>query len=239
MRVDHPATVGLSPAALGDWLKPRPGDAAVLKLRAELIATTPEAVLARLPAAEPGVAELAAVLSARDGFLVAGDALAALGRRYAEDLCLLVPDGTQHVLAAAVLCFPNRWRLADKIGRPLLAVHGPVPDYAERLSQQVDFFLSRLRPGRCFVRANWGLVSTPALHLPDPVAAVNPLRDEHVYVRREEQSFVKLPASGAVVFAIRTSVTPWAEVPADDRAAILAQTQSLSPAWLKYKSIQA
>jgi hypothetical protein len=238
MAVTHPATVGIKAAELGEWLKPRPGDEAVLKLRAALIATKPEAVLARSAAAEAGVLELAAYLSARDGFKISGDMLPELGRRYAEDICILTPDGAQHILSAAVLCFPNRWRLADKAGKPILAVHGPVPEYAEKLSSQVDFFLGRLRPGRCFTRDNWGLVSTPVLHLPDPVAPVNPLKDEHFYVRREEQSFVKLPNSGVVVFTIRTSVTPWAEVSPADRAGVLEQAKTLSTEWLAYKSMK-
>jgi len=238
MGVSHPATVGIRAAALEDWLKPKPGDEAVLKLRDELIAAKPEAVLARSAQSEPGVAELATYLSARDGFQFSGDALADLGRRYAEDICILTPDGAQHILSAAVLCFPNRWRLADKAGKPIIAVHAPVPEYADKLSAQVDFFLSRLRPGRCFVRDNWGLVSVPTLHLPDPVAPVNPLREENFYVRREDQSFVKLPNSGVVVFTIRTTVTPWADVPPTDRAGILEQTKTLSTEWLAYKSMK-
>lgn len=239
MAVTHPATVGIKAGALGDWLKPRPGDEAVLKLRAELIATKPEAVLARSSAADAGVAELAEYLSLRDGFEISGDALIALGLRYAEDICILTPDSAQHILSAGVLCFPNRWRLADKAGKPIIAVHAPVPEYSDKLSNQVDFFLSRLRPGRCFVRDNWGLVSTPVLHLPDPVAPVNPATDTDFYVRREDQSFVKLPNSGAVVFTIRTTVTPWAEVPTTDRTGILEQAKHLSAEWLAYKSMKA
>src|ERR1700761_9602254 len=55
------------------------------------------------------------------------DPLEVAGRLVREDFCLIQdsPDGP--VLAAAVLCFPSRWRLADKIGRPLAAVHEVVP----------------------------------------------------------------------------------------------------------------
>ena len=38
------------------------------------------------------------------------------------------------VFTAGVLCFPSRWRLMEKIGKPLSAVHGPVPLYADRLA---------------------------------------------------------------------------------------------------------
>ena len=56
-------------------------------------------------------------------------------------------------------------------------------------------------------------------------------------MRTEDQSFVKLPESGAVIFTIRTTVTPWSDVPAADRTTILVQTQSLNAEWLEYKSI--
>jgi dimethylamine monooxygenase subunit A len=238
--IEHPATIGIKAADLDDWLRQRPGDQPTLALRADLIDQQRNDVLALLPAAEPGLGELAAYLAARDNLTLPaapGDSLAKLGRTFAEDICILTPDGTQYLLSGAILCFPNRWRLADKTGKPILAVHAPVPDYAEKLSSQVDFFLGRLRPMRCFTRANWGLVSSPTLHLPDPVAPVNPASDCNFFMRREDQSFVKLPESGAVIFTIRTTITPWAEVSTEDRAAILEQTKTLSPAWLSYKSM--
>jgi hypothetical protein len=58
-----------------------------------------------------------------------------------------VRPGARPVLAAAVVCSPNRWRLADKIGRDLTAVHGPVPGYAGALGPPVDRLLGPpLRP---------------------------------------------------------------------------------------------
>jgi hypothetical protein len=238
---DHPATIGLKAAELDAWLARRPGDAGRRARRARLIAERRDDVIACQPIAVAGVRELAEYLAARNGLSMASDPidmLCNLGRAYAEDICVLVPDGERHILAAAVLCFPNRWNLADKIGKPLLAVHDPVPDYAETLSDQVDFFLSRLRPLRCFTRANWGLASSDELHLPGPIAPVDPATAQDFFVRREDQAFVKLPESQAVIFTIRTTVTPWARVPEADRAAILNQTARLSPAWRAYKSIR-
>ena len=47
------------------------------------------------------------------------DPLEAAGRLVQEDLCVITPGPEGPVLAAAVLCFPTRWRLAEKLGRPL------------------------------------------------------------------------------------------------------------------------
>jgi dimethylamine monooxygenase subunit A len=238
--IDHPATIGIKSAKLDTWLQRRPEDGPTLALRADLIARQPNDVLALMPVAEPALRELAAYLAARDNFtlpIAPPDMLAYLGQTYVQDICILTPENAHYILSGAVLCFPNRWRLADKAGKPILAVHAPVPDYAAHLSSQVDFFLNRLRPMRCFERSNWGLASTPTLHLPHAVAPVNLARDAIFFVRCEDQSFVKLPDSQAVVFTIRTTVTPWADVAPEDRAAIIAQCADLSPEWRAYKSI--
>ncbi len=62
-----------------------------------------------------------------------------------DDLCLVRPDG---VLAAACLCAPSHWVLADKLGRPIADVHRAVPYYRTELARRVDTFLSRLRDGQ-------------------------------------------------------------------------------------------
>ena len=49
------------------------------------------------------------------------DPLELAGLLVQEDLCIVQNDDNAPVLTAAVLCFPSRWRLAEKIGRPLAA----------------------------------------------------------------------------------------------------------------------
>ena len=61
-----------------------------------------------------------------------------------EDLCLISADGGAPVLRAAVLCAPSRWRLHEKIGRPLADIHDRVPLYADRLAAPVDRFMRAL-----------------------------------------------------------------------------------------------
>lgn len=241
-----PLRIGLGPLELEDWLSPRPGDETLLAQRRGLAADRPEDVLASLPEGEAPVEELAAILRGRGLTVPVGGALpmlAAMAGAVAEDLLLLAPaldetSGETTRLVAGVLCFPNRWRLADKIGKSLAAIHGPVPEYETALAVPVDRFLSRLRPGRAFTRGNWGLASKADLHLPFPVAPVDPARDTGFFLRREEQGFVKLPATETVVFSIRTTVTPWAEVPAAQRDAIRAVSGLLSPEWRDYKSLK-
>jgi hypothetical protein len=234
--------MGLEQRALADWLKPRPGDDAVRAERADLIRTKSVDVIAVLPESRDAILELVGVLEGQDvsGLPRTGDSetMAAIGRAIAEDICILTPGVDGYRLTAAVLCFPNRWRLADKIGRGLLAIHGPVPDYPQSLAGAVERFLAALNPMQPFSRENWGFASQPTRHLPEPIAPVDLAQDEAFFFRGEEQGFLKLPDTRAVIFSIRTTIAPWRDVPENKRAGLTAAVATLSPAWLVYKSIK-
>jgi hypothetical protein len=153
------------------------------------------------------------------------------GRLVQEDLCLMRPDAEGPVLIAAILCFPSRWVLGQKIGRRLADVHGPVPLFADRLARPVDRFINQLRPGKLVQRLNWGLLDDPALFQP-----VRRFRDDadpaftpdnvaaRISLRVERQTLSLLPDSGAVLFGIHVHVYPLARIAArPDVAARLAE----------------
>jgi dimethylamine monooxygenase subunit A len=139
--------------------------------------------------------------------------LDAAGRRVQEDLCLLVLRGGAPHLDAASLCFPSYWRLADKLGKPLADVHGPVPGYGEQLAGKVDAFLSRLAPGRSVWRRNWSIHDDPAYFLPAPgPARVDLVVPDDLYLRSERQVLRRLDTPDTVLFTIRTQQIPLAEL---------------------------
>jgi dimethylamine monooxygenase subunit A len=133
------------------------------------------------------------------------------GRLVQEDFCLLVPDGGCYVLAGASLAAPARWRLADKLGKPLVAVHAPVPGYDSTLGIPVDRLFATMKPDRIVWRLNWSIVDDPARFQPVHVPAGPPVTAENagavLWLRVERQTLRKLPGTGAVVFTIRTYVT--------------------------------
>jgi hypothetical protein len=146
---------------------------------------------------------------------VAGD-LGAAARACWEDLCILQPDanGRYHLTAGAV-AFPTDWRLADKMGLPLTAIHAPIHGYAEQLAAGVDHFFRTLAPGPIFGRANWFVVADDAWrYLPDDdpatrFAHVNAAdAGETLFVRCERQTLRRLPESGAMLFTIGVHVAP-------------------------------
>jgi hypothetical protein len=137
------------------------------------------------------------------------------GNLLQEDLCLVEasPDGPR--LTAAVLCFPSRWRLHEKLGRPLAAVHGNVPFYGERLARPVDRFMGHVRPDHIAARVNWSVPEDPALFQPTgkwrtahDATITEQNAGERLFLRVERQTLRRLPVSGAVLFGIRVHVYP-------------------------------
>jgi dimethylamine monooxygenase subunit A len=162
------------------------------------------------------------------------DALARARRRVADDLCILTPSDDGWVLAAGAVCFPSYWVLREKVGRPLDAVHDPVPGYAGALATRVDTFLGRLRPGQIVWRRNWSVHDDPALHAPRH-GPPQPGR----WLRSERQTLRRLPASDAVVFTIRTQQVALADLPRDVRPRLAAALRGWSPAVHRYKGTAA
>jgi dimethylamine monooxygenase subunit A len=138
--------------------------------------------------------------------------LDAAARLVQEDLCLMVlRDGAPH-LDAASLCFPSYWRLADKLGRPMTDVHGPVAHYGDELAAKVDTFLQRLRPDRPVWRRNWSIHDDPTYFLPDPTPPYAGTAPEGLYLRSERQTLRRLESAAVVLFTIRTQQAPLALV---------------------------
>ncbi|HVF33180.1 MAG TPA: DUF3445 domain-containing protein [Acidimicrobiales bacterium] len=207
-----------------------------LEEKRRLLASAHDTVVVRragFAAAEQEVARLVAGAD-RDGALE--DAALAV----AEDLCVLAPDGSgRWRLVAGVVCFPSRWRPADKLGRSVAEIHDPVPAYAEELAVRVDRFLDALRPGRGAWRRNWFVHDDPALHQPEAAPGrPGPTKvPEGLWLRSERQSLHALPESGAVLFTIRTEQVPLiavAERP-DVAAAMAAALRSWSPDLVAYR----
>jgi hypothetical protein len=174
------------------------------------------------------------------------DPLELAGRLVQEDLCLIQNSDAGPVFTAAVLCFPSRWRLMDKIGKPLSAVHGPVPLYAERLARPVDRFMRHLKPGHIASRLNWSLLDDPALFQPGGkwrtdgdtgITAQN--AGSRVFLRVERQTLRRLPVTEAVLFGIRVHVYPLEQViDGAEQAAALASAVRALPAEIQhYKSL--
>ena len=135
--------------------------------------------------------------------------LAVLGQIVQEDLCLLQKRGQEHVLTAAVLCFPASWTLAEKAGKPLSVIHGPVAEYDEPLARRVQRLFDGVQVGKPLWRNNMLRYSDPDLH--QPLSETDPARQQPqdpsgAFIRAERQSILRLPKTNAVVFSIHSYV---------------------------------
>lgn len=236
---------GVQPLAPADWVLVDDAYAGQMAQRDGLIATVPEQVHALLPEARAAATELLeavlAELSGRPGFVRAGGTLRrpdgvvvsldpaapllTLGRLVQADWCLLQPRGGVHVLTGAVLCFPSGWRLSDKIGRALPAIHAPVPAYDAQIAARVQRLFDGVRPGAPLWRANLLAHADPTLHQPLPEGASRPpVPAPAPFLRSERQAIARLPVSGAAVFSIHTAVVARANLTAEQRSTFDALT---------------
>jgi hypothetical protein len=174
------------------------------------------------------------------------DPLELAGLLVQEDLCLIQNRHDGPVFTAASLCFPSRWRLLDKIGKPLTAVHGPVPLYADRLARPVDRFMRHMRSGHIVSRLNWSLLDDPALFQPGGKWRIETSADitpenagNRVFLRVERQTLRRLPVTEAVLFGIRVHVYSLAQViDRRERASALAEAIHALPDEIqRYKSL--
>jgi hypothetical protein len=196
--------IGLSALNEDEWLQPDPD----LSARRTAFDSHPESVALMPDAAAPGE-ELAAMLGTTGG-------LEGAARAAWEDMCLLTrrPDEETYRLVGAAVAFPTDWRPADKLGRPLTALHAPIHGYQEQLSSGVDKFMAKLKPGAIYGRCNWFVAPTGALRWvaePAERAFAHVTADnagETLFVRSERQTLRKLPETGAIVFTIGVYVAP-------------------------------
>ena len=222
---------GVRPLAPDGWITVDEAYGAQLAYRAGLLKTRRDRVLQLDPGVMPGAPELldeVLALFARRaalGFAVRGtvvrcpdgrevaldraDPLGTLGLLVQEDICLLQPRDGQHVLTAAVLCFPANWTLSEKFLRPLDAIHAPVAEYDDGMARRVQRLFDGVRAGAPLWRYNALVYADPDLH--QPRSESDPPRErvtagQKSYLRSERQAILRLPRTGAAVFAIHTYV---------------------------------
>ncbi|MBX3566862.1 MAG: DUF3445 domain-containing protein [Rhizobiaceae bacterium] len=274
--------IGLRPLAAAGWIEIDDTYDAQLREKRRLYAAHEHLVFVAESGTEDAQAEVLALLRAHlaehfperfrqtcKGIAVAGhpaltvEAMNALPPLKAasllvqEDLILMRrgPDGWR--LAAGSLCFPSSWVLTEKFGRPLNAIHEPVPGFGpgSRPAELIERMFDRLQD-QAVERYNWSIQADDALYHPlSNVARIDratsrPTRfpdgdvAAHAFMRVERQTLRKLPVCGDILFTIRIHLDPLrvlAHHPdrAHIAASFAAQLGELDAAQLDYKGITA
>lgn len=259
--------MGIKALDPADWLQFGDDGSQQLRTRRQLLDERPDDVLAALPGSEAAQEELLELLLnhldhiATDRYRISDDeviergtgwscrraaisALGLAGRLVQEDLCLLQRRQGRYVLIAAVLCFPAHWSLEEKLGKPLIDIHAPVPGFAEQLGSPVERLFDKLDVRRPVERLNWSLVDTDTLYLPPAHrrhrVAIDPERiGDRLRLRVERQTLRRLARSKAVIFGIRTYVTPLADVIDGPEAAdaLLRRLDEMPRSMQSYKNL--
>ena len=254
--------LGLRPLDLADWIQLGPDADAQLAAKRDVMARFPATASVALDGVEDEAGEVldalvahlvrrfperygedAPALAARAREAVpSGRPLDAAGLLVPEDLVLLVEREAGLVFGAGSVCFPNRWDLRSKLGLPLAAVHAPVARLNDELGDPVERFLERLTPERSFWRLGWGVLDTPELYQPlDGTAGPRPARPgpHDVHLRVERETLRRFPRTRAVLFTIRTYLTPLADLAArpDDARRLAAALEALPADVAAYKQL--
>lgn len=207
----------------GPWLAYDAAYGAQMVERRRLIIEREAEVYAQLPDGLPAAGSFLeeALGALPDGFSRAGDIVAcpdghrvaldwahplrSVGEMLQQDVCILEKRGDEHVLTGAILCFPASWTLAQKIGKPLLAIHAPVTEYDDKIAPRVQRLFDGVKAGRPMWRANLLPYEDPALF--QPRLEDDPRRTggtDAPYLRSERQTVLRLPTEGTVAFVIHT-----------------------------------
>jgi dimethylamine monooxygenase subunit A len=213
--------------SVGEFFRPTEAQDVLIAQRRHWLATAPDTYAALLPDGIPLLDETVS-LAQSEQTLPRGDFMPlvnsvdarqrclALGAAWEPDFLLLKRDHDERIrLLAGCVCFPSSWSLTEKIGHPIESIHDVVPGLNPAIGNAIQTFLSRLRPGPAWLRANWGLSRSPELNQhPDrrlPRLDAGASLDE-IWLRIEYQALIALPLTQGILFGIRIAVHPLAQL---------------------------
>jgi hypothetical protein len=187
----------------------------LLREKREILAQQQQRHLVFDQEATPLMGKLKASLKEWGLDLSAETELQAIARQIEPDL-ILMDQPSQRLIAGAV-CFPSSWNPANWLNSTIHDIHKVVPKLNPQIGVMIARFLTELKPGKAFQRANWSFTRSaelnyhPALNRPtlDPSVCL-----EEVHLRIEHQLFTAI--EGAILMGIRIQPIPLLSL-AEDR----------------------
>ncbi|KAI0540313.1 alpha-1,2-mannosyltransferase [Xylaria digitata] len=134
-----------------------------------------------------------------------------------EDFAITLRDpGTgYYVFRAGIICSSLGWNLGTKIGLKLHEIHGPVPDYKQKMQFSMDRFFSKMTTNKPIQRGSWGPEVGQPLYMPpgDPHESYRHTQDQNItrsqlHLRVDWQTLRQMPLSGSIVFNFKALFTP-------------------------------
>lgn len=159
------------------------------------------------------------------------DLLKLLAGNIEEDFLILLKDdpndhSQEYILRASLTGSPAGFDPSHNFDKPVSFIHGPVPQYQDRLESPMARFFNRLEPKDLWQRANWSVQTNNVLfklegHHARDGEEVEELTEDDIdfetacFLRCERQLFTRLPKSRAIVMLVRTYLTPIKQVRAE------------------------
>lgn len=155
-----------------------------------------------------------------------------------EDLVVLSRENDEWKIVAGAVLFPSRWKLSEKIGKGMDAVHTPVPGFATALAPFITATFDKISSERAVWRKNWSLHSTSDLHQPTSIHA--PSNPDDFWWRTERQTLTRSRSGDFLYFTIRNRAEPLSWIKENQESATLfAETlASFTPETIEYKGLQ-
>lgn len=178
----------------------------VLEEKRSILAEYPHRHLVVSHEAAPLVKGLAAQLIEWQ-VLDKGMNLPAIAEQIEPDLIIL--DQVSQKLVAAAVCFPSSWNPTHWLDHPIQDIHEVVPQLNASIGKMIRKFLTELKPGKSFQRANWSFTRTAELNYhPDleRERVDDSIQLEEIHLRIEHQLFTAIES--AVVMGIRIQPIP-------------------------------
>ncbi|KAI5212580.1 hypothetical protein AUEXF2481DRAFT_40608 [Aureobasidium subglaciale EXF-2481] len=147
-----------------------------------------------------------------------------------EDFLILTTDPETGVssLKAGAICFPAGWQIQERIGHSLWQIHaGKVPQYESKLAKSMDRFFVRMRVNSAISRFNYAIDDSDELFHPHShhnLRAEKKVHLDDLHLRVERQFLQRLPKTRALLFSIRTYITPITQVTKDQEVAAALRT---------------
>ncbi|SCU90681.1 LANO_0D09604g1_1 [Lachancea nothofagi CBS 11611] len=144
-----------------------------------------------------------------------------LARLVEEDLLLLLPNSSgqfneEYILMVGCFAFAAGFNPRERFLKPLTLVHGPVPEYKQKLQTQMNRFFQTHKMGKLVMRLNFSFQTHTQMYVTDDnkgtddeqisAKSLEDLRGgRDLFYRSERQCLIKLgPQSKAMCFSIKT-----------------------------------
>jgi hypothetical protein len=164
----------------------------------------------------------------------------AIVRNLQEDVAVVQrTSAVTDELSMVHVSFPGAWRSDQVLGKSFLAIHGPVPGFADEQAAAASMVSAMVDRGP-YVRFVWSACADDFLdHHPDHGQRASwDDGPSQGFLRLERQITVPFPAVEASIFLIRVYIYPFSSLSAEQRGTLAQAIDAMPEDARRYKSLE-